>query len=420
MKNIIIQTIRVVLIIGAFNQAMALNLDSHVSNPDSLELEINYPLSINNNLEEIIKRSEYLIDSIEEQKRIESLATASAKDAANNDSLIKARLDLIGESCSIKMDYTPAVKHYIHAYAIRNSDKVSRLLGRLEFYYPIFEEYLNRYNLPVELKHLAAVESALIPTAISKSGAVGLWQFLPGTAGLFDLKINSVVDERRDIHMSTEAACKYLEYLYRIYQDWHLALASYNGGPGAVKKAIAKAGGNTNYWEIRPLMTNQMQNYVPAFIAMNYVLRYYKDFGITPTIPTVSYHDTDTLMIYKPVQFKQISSVIPISVETIEQLNPTYRKSEIPETKDGSILILPKRCIIEFIINEEKILAQETEAPRELGAKVGEKKLIKVKYGDSLHKLAIRYGCTLDDIMIWNNLKQNHQLLAGEELIVYQ
>ncbi|HKK67119.1 MAG TPA: lytic transglycosylase domain-containing protein, partial [Bacteroidales bacterium] len=225
----------------------------------------------------------------------------SAEEAANNDSLIRTRLEKLSERREIPMSFTPAVKSYIRKYAIENPEKVSAILGRSAYYYPIFDHYLHTHGLPPEIKHLAAVESALDPNAVSSSGAVGLWQFLPGSAGLFDLRMDAWLDERRDVYKSTEAACEYVSYLYRIFNDWHLALAAYNGGPGAVEKAIARAGGETNYWKLRPHMSKQMKIYVPAFIAMNYVLAYHKDFGIEAAVPSVHYHQTDTVHVTQKV-----------------------------------------------------------------------------------------------------------------------
>jgi membrane-bound lytic murein transglycosylase D len=320
------------------------------------------------------------------------------------------------------LDFNPIVKRYIKAYAIDNAEKISRILGEMQYFFPVFENYLNRYNLPPELKYLAAVESALDPNAVSKSGAVGLWQFLPGTAGLFDLEINAWVDERRDIYKSTDAACKYLEYLYRLYDDWHLVLASYNGGPGAVKKAIARANGQTNYWEISPFITTEMQNYVPAFIAMNYVIAYHEDFGIKPAIPLFSYFETDTIMVYKQLDFDKISNILPIEKEQIQYLNPIYRKSIIPSSEKSMPLVLPVNLLIDFIINIEEIYNTDIENDTEPINNILEKQkiIVDIVSGDSFHKLAIRYKCTIDDILRWNNLSEGHLLKVGEKMIIYQ
>ncbi|MDD4148878.1 MAG: lytic transglycosylase domain-containing protein, partial [Bacteroidales bacterium] len=176
--------------------------------------------------------------------------------------IYEQRINYLNELSPIKFNYNQHVQVYIEAYGLRNRDKMQLVMSKSMYYFPIFEEYLSKYGLPLELKYLAAVESALDPNAISKSGAVGLWQFMKPTADLFDLKLTSYIDERRDVFKSTDAACRYLKYLFNTFGDWQLALAAYNGGPGTVKKAIARSGGKTNYWELRPYLSNEMQNYV--------------------------------------------------------------------------------------------------------------------------------------------------------------
>jgi len=369
--------------------------------------------------EQISRRPSFLLDSILSTKLNQSRHPVFNSDAAaNNDSLIRARLSHLSEKMEIPLDYNAYVKEYIHAYALKNPDKISRILGEQLYYFPIFENYFGKYNLPPELKYLAAVESALDPVAVSKSGAVGLWQFLPGTADLFDLEINAYVDERRDAFLSTDAACRYIEYLYRIYGDWHLVLASYNGGPGAVQKAIARAGGEVNYWKLREQITGQMQNYVPAFIAMTYVMNYYHDFGIVPEIPNYSRYHVDTIQVYETIRFDQITQTLPISLDDLKYLNPVYRKDMIPATEFGHSLVLPSNLLIEFVLAFEEIRnIPSIEKP--LNTEAGKKKIVIVKKGDSLHKIAIRNSCTIDDIIKWNNISRDYQLHAGENLIIY-
>ncbi|MEA1873985.1 MAG: transglycosylase SLT domain-containing protein [Bacteroidota bacterium] len=383
--------------------------------------ELNSTYSDPNTLyfEQISQRPIDLLDSITARKPKSILHSSfNSDEAANNDSLIQARLKHLSEKMEIPLDYNVHVKAYIHAYALKNPDKISRILGEQLYYFPIFEDYFGKYNLPPELKYLAAVESALDPFAVSKSGAVGLWQFLPGTAGLFDLEINAYVDERRDAFLSTDAACRYIEYLYRIYGDWHLVLASYNGGPGAVQKAIARSGGERDYWKLREHISEQMQNYVPAFIAMTYVMNYYHDFGIVPEIPKYTRYHMDTLLVYESIGFDQISQTLPISVEKLRVLNPLYRKDLISASEYGHTLVLPLNLLIEFVIQFETI-RKNPESLDTLSTSTGEKKLVTVKPGDSLHKLAIRHFCTIDDIIKWNNISRDYQLHAGETLIIY-
>jgi membrane-bound lytic murein transglycosylase D len=343
----------------------------------------------------------------------------SAEEAAGNDSLIKVRLRKLSETREIPMTFNPAVKSYIRKYAIENPEKVSAILGRSAYYYPVFDHYLHTHGLPPELKHLAAVESALDPNAVSSSGAVGLWQFLPGSAGLFDLRMDAWLDERRDVYKSTEAACEYLSYLYRIFNDWHLALAAYNGGPGAVEKSIARAGGETNYWKIRPHVSDQMKIYVPAFIAMNYVLAYHKDFGIEAALPPVHYHQTDTVHVTQEVYLDRVAEVLEVDPAIIRELNPVYRKAVIPKSKQGYHLVLPGSLSIGYLMNSDKIAGKppsETESPD--GTEKNRIEYV-VKKGDSLHKIAIRYHCTIDEIRQWNNLPKTHPLRYNERLILY-
>lgn len=374
-----------------------------------------------NYLNFISQRSNKLLDSIYCLKTKYSIESkVSAYDAANNDSLIKTRLKHLSEKTEIPLVYNESVKNYIKAYAISNPKKIGRILGEMEYYFPIFDYYLSKYELPPELKYLAAVESALDPTAVSKSGAVGLWQFLPGTAGLFDLEINSWVDERRDVFKSTDAACRYLEYLFRIYQDWEFALASYNGGPGAVSKAIGRSDGDSDYWGLRKYMSIQMQNYVPAFIAMNYVIAYHEDFSIKVEAPLYSHYKVDTIMVFKKVSFSQISKSIDLDVLYLKYLNPRYRKSVIPASKNGSVLVLPTDLLIEFVLSQNEIFNSEEFKQKEK-KEISKLNLIsyKVNKGESLHKIAIKFQCTIEDIMLWNNLSINHVLKYGETLKIY-
>ncbi|MDA3818986.1 MAG: transglycosylase SLT domain-containing protein [Candidatus Delongbacteria bacterium] len=344
----------------------------------------------------------------------------SAYEASHNDSLIISRLEKLSRRTEIPLTYHASVKEYIQAYGLRNPQKISRILGRSAFYYPIFDHYLNTYKLPPELKHLASVESSLDPVAVSKSGAVGLWQFLPGAAGLFDLQMDAWVDERSDPHKSTDAACRYLSYLYRIFGDWHLAMAAYNGGPGAIQKAMARCGGESNYWKIRHKLSNQMQSYVPAFIAMNYVLHYHRDFNIKPAVPVCYYHQTDTLHVRKKTSLDRVAEVLDIDHAIVRSLNPVYRQGVIPENDNGCVLVLPRTESIAFILNQE-IITGEQFIPEKKATKDTKWKAIKyiVQKGDSLHKIAIEHNCTIQDIRRWNNFPKNKPLFYDEEIVLY-
>ncbi|MEA3447051.1 MAG: transglycosylase SLT domain-containing protein [Bacteroidota bacterium] len=360
-----------------------------------------------------------IVSGLEQEIQVEK--TFTAYEASHNDSLIISRLEKLSRRTEIPLTYHASVKAYIQAYGLRNPQKISRILGRSAFYYPIFDHYLNQYNLPPELKHLASVESSLDPVAVSKSGAVGLWQFLPGAAGLFDLQMDAWVDERSDPHKSTDAACRYLSYLYRIFGDWHLVMAAYNGGPGAIQKAMARCEGETNYWKIRHKLSKQMQSYVPAFIAMNYVLHYYRDFDIKPAVPIYYYHQTDTLHIKKKTSLDRITEVLDLDKSIVEHLNPVYRQGIIPENDNGCVLVLPRTESIAFILNQEIITGERFIPEKKATKKDTKRKAIKyiVQKGDSLHKIAIEHNCTIQDIRHWNDFSEGKPLFYDEEIVLY-
>ncbi|MGM0408972.1 MAG: lytic transglycosylase domain-containing protein, partial [Bacteroidota bacterium] len=240
----------------------------------------------------------------------------------------------------IELEYNERVRRYIDVYTIERREHLSKIIGLAELYFPLFEEMLDKYNLPLELKYLAIVESALDPRAVSSSAAVGLWQFKINTSTMFDLEINSYIDERCDPYKSTEAACAYLQYLYRIYNDWQLALAAYNGGPGVVRNAIIRSGGKTNFWEIQPYLPDQTNGYVPAFIAVNYVMNHYTDHNIEPVRSQFIHLDIDTVKINEEISFKRISEFIDLPVETLQYLNPAYKLDYIPKLKEGATVVL--------------------------------------------------------------------------------
>lgn len=325
----------------------------------------------------------------------------------------------------IELEYNDRVRRYIDVYTIERREHLAKIIGLAELYFPIFEEALDKYQLPLELKYLAIVESALDPRAVSSSGATGLWQFKINTSKMFDLKVNSYVDERCDPYKATEAACSYLQYLYRIYNDWQLALAAYNGGPGVVRNAIERSGGKTNFWEIHPYLPAQTNGYVPAFIAVNYVMNHYKDHNIKPIRSKFIHLDVDTVKIYKATSFKRIAEVINIPVETLQYLNPSYRKDYIPKTSEGEIVVLPNNKIRGFVRNEKAIfdksipLKNFNNVVAEAGQTTGKIKIVHdVKRGEYFHKIAIKYNCTIDDIKIWNSLPTN-ELNIGQKLDIW-
>lgn len=341
------------------------------------------------------------------------------------DLIYEYRLAELNSKTPLELEFNDAVKKYINLFSIQRRDQISKMLGLAQLYFPIFEEMLDKYELPLEIKYLAIVESALNPNARSKSGAVGLWQFLYNTSKMFNLKVTSYIDERSDPYKSTEAACKYLEYLYRTFNDWQLALAAYNGGPGAVRNAINRSGGKTTFWEIRPYLSSETQGYVPAFIAANYIMNYNIEHNIFPTEPPIYYHQVDTIMIRHSVTFNQISSYTGVPFETIKFLNPTYKQNYIPCFSDPMTLTLPSDKIDDFIKYETAIYGFNKPQPSYTtpvipnNAISSKTKIIHdVQKGEYFHKIAMNYNCTIEEILKWNNLS-SYNLNEGQKLTIW-
>ncbi len=324
------------------------------------------------------------------------------------DLMYEYHIAAIGKQSPIDYDYNQYVRRYIDIYTIERREQVSQMLGLAEMYFPLFDEYLDRYQLPLELKYLAVVESALNPMAVSKTGAVGLWQFKINTAKMFNLDVSSYVDERMDPAKSTEAACLYLQYLYRTFNNWQLALAAYNVGPGAVKNAIARSGGEKDFWKIYPNLPEAAQNYVPAFIAATYVMKNYTSHSISPAKPIISYSETDTVMVAKAVNLNVLAKSIDVPIEIVRFLNPTFKLDYIPSGSSQLTLRLPSGKTNSFIQNEGFIYENSSKPKVEELKEFADSTTLKqkvvhtVKSGDSMHKIAIIYGCTIEDIQSWN------------------
>lgn len=345
-----------------------------------------------------------------------------------SDLVYEARMAKLNAKSPIKLEYNDEVRKYIELYAVRKREQVSRMLGLAELYFPLFEEMLDKYDIPLELKYLAIVESALNPQAKSRSGAMGLWQFMYGTGKYMNMNITSYVDERCDPYRSTEAACQYLKMLYGMFGDWHLALAAYNAGPGTINKAIRRSGGKTNYWELRPYLPAETNGYVPAFIAVNYVMSHAAEHNLYLTPPKYYHNDLDTVKIKSTVTFQQISSALNIPTEEISFLNPEFKRGIIPYSGGDAYytLRLPKPQIGLFLSNESAIYAmnQQTAAMFE-SASTGPvisrqevKKVHVVKSGEHLSVVARKYNVSVKEIKDWNKLKSN-ALYKGQKLIIY-
>jgi membrane-bound lytic murein transglycosylase D len=330
------------------------------------------------------------------------------------------RIEKLDQASPIKLEYNKHVRAYIDVYTERRREHLSAIIARSELYFPMFEEYLAKYNLPLELKYLAIVESALDPTAKSSSGAMGLWQFLYNAGRMFGLNVTSYEDERCDPEKSTDAACRYLAYLYQNLNDWQLALAAYNGGIGEIQKAMERSGGKKNYWELRPYLPDQVKGYVPAFIAVNYVMNHYKSHNIKPAPIQLSYADTDTVTIYRSLTFTQIANASGASIETICMLNPSYTKEMVPAYGNPVKITLPRKNIIQFI-REEKRLNTANKPEATIGAWRQPAAITvyhTVARGEYFHSIAMKYQTTVEQIMKWNNLKSKN-LQTGQQLKIY-
>jgi membrane-bound lytic murein transglycosylase D len=335
------------------------------------------------------------------------------------DSIIRGRITLLDNQTPFSLQYNQDVRRFINMY-LRRHEMMSRMLGLAEFYFPLFEEMLDRYDMPLELKYLAIVESALNARARSRAGAQGLWQFMYNTGKIMGLEINSLVDERNDPYKSTEAACQYLGKMYNWFGDWNMALAAYNAGPGNVNKAIRRSVGKKTYWEIRPFLPRETQGYVPAFIAVNYVMTYAPEHGIKPTPAMYTYFQVDSVQIKETVSFELLSKALNIGEEQLEALNPVYRKGLIPaSTEKYNTLILPYPHMGLFLSNEDSIYslarAVISEKERNESAETVDVVIHVVRPGESLSVIAARHKVYVSQIKQWNNLRSDH-IYVGQRL----
>lgn len=367
---------------------------------------------------------ELMTESFEEyfDRYIKSDTIINTSAASLPDSVYARRLrELLSP---VQLPYNPIVKGYISRYTDGDNSLISRILSLAQYYFPLFEEELMKQEMPVELRMLPVIESALQINAVSRAGAVGLWQFITSTGKSYGLEINSLVDERRDPLSSTRAACRFLSELYDMFGDWTLALAAYNCGPGNVNKAIARAGSDCKtFWDIYDFLPRETRGYVPAFIGATYAFNYHRQHGIEYE-PSPLPLATDTLRINKVMHFEQIASTIDCPIETLRALNPQYRLDIIPANKRTYTLILPQRCIADYIAHEQEIMAKDStylkeymqpdnleKKRRQSGATV-----YRVKRGDTLGAIARRYGVSVSSLMRWNNIKSANRIREGQVL----
>jgi membrane-bound lytic murein transglycosylase D len=330
------------------------------------------------------------------------------------------------------LSYNQRVKAFIDLYALKRREMTSRMLGLSHTYFPMFEELLDKYDLPLEFKYLAVVESALNPKAKSKAGAVGLWQFMYPTGKMFKLNVTSYVDDRMDPYKSTEAACLYFKYLYGIYGNWELVMAAYNCGPGNVNKAIRRAGGKVdNYWDVWAYLPKETRSYVPAFIAVNYVMNNASAHNLFPLAPKATYFEFDTVHVKQELALEKIAEMLDVDIEHLAFLNPQYKLGIIPspDSKQQFSLNLPKDKLGVFIANEQAIYEYHQNKADELQdatkevieeKNIAQTELIthKVANGEYLGLIAQKYGVNLNDLKQWNNIKGN-DIYIGQKLTIY-
>jgi membrane-bound lytic murein transglycosylase D len=356
-----------------------------------------------------------------------------------SDSVIKYRLSLL--ESPIAMDYNEHVQGFINLYAIRKRNLTSKVLALSKYYFPMFEQILDQQKLPLEFKYLAVIESALNPRAVSVASANGLWQFINSTGKMYGLKINTLVDERRDPYKSTLAACQYFKDSYALYGDWLLVIASYNCGPGNVNKAIRRSGGKMNFWEIMPYLPKETRGYVPAFIAATYVLSYATEHNIYPMELDIKLN-VDTIHISNSTTFQKLSQITGLELSIIEDLNPAYKKGVIPWYQGSAAIVLPYEYAMKYasyranpagfipatgdsvpsdVIFDDDLIVNTPppEQPdRTAVNKPQKKKVHVVQRGDGLFKISRKFNVTVEDIRKWNNLK-NDKLVPGQKLNIY-
>ena len=338
---------------------------------------------------------------------------------------LKARLKVLNTKTPFNVEYNPGLESVIKSYLKNRRESLQRLIGLSAYYFPMFEQELDSHDIPLEIKYLAIVESALKPRAKSRVGATGLWQFMYNTGKMYGLDVSSYVDERSDPIKSTEAATKYLSKLYEIFGDWDLALAAYNSGPGNVTKAIRRSGGYQNYWNIRHNLPRETAGYLPAFLATMYIFEYAEEHGFTKAKPEFAYKETDTIRVKQMITLDQVSEVTGVDIEELQFLNPSYKLDIIPYIKDENYTLrLPRNVMGPFVNNEDQIYAyakaefDKREKPLPQFFEAESKTIYRVRSGDFLGKIARKYGVRVSQIKQWNGLRSNN-ISIGQRLTIY-
>ncbi len=423
--------------------------DSITTSKDSIiplsDKEVKKTTLLKDNLPKLIQVNDSLIE-YSSAKKIDDLWLKSMIQSPLNDSInyvldddeiysaeryhldtnvLKERLQRLDEKTPFHIEYNPHLEHVIKSYLKYRKGTFSTLIERARYFFPLFESILDKYNIPLEMKYLAIVESALKPTAESPAGAKGLWQFMYQTGKQFDLKVSSYVDERCDPYKATDAACQYLSQLYNIFNDWDLALAAYNSGPGNVSKAIRRSGGHTNYWNIRQYLPYETAGYVPAFYATLYIFEYAEEHQIKGKKSALPYFKIDSVQVKRQLTFGQIHNMLGVDIEILQFLNPQYKLDIIPYVKDRNYtLTLPIKHIGAFVSNEQRIYdyAKFEDAKREKPlpkyVEQGARIRYRIRKGDYLGKIAKRFGVSVRQIKRWNNMK-SVRIREGKHLTIY-
>jgi membrane-bound lytic murein transglycosylase D len=338
---------------------------------------------------------------------------------------LKARLKRLNARTPFNVEYNPSLESVIKGYLKHRRNSMERLMGLSHFYFPMFEQEFDNYNIPLEMKYLSIVESALKPRARSRVGATGLWQFMFATGKEYKLDVSSYVDERSDPIKSTTAAAQYLSRLFEIFGDWDLALAAYNSGPGNVNKAIRRSGGYKNYWNIRQNLPRETAGYVPAFLATMYIFEFAEEHGFKPERPAFQHIQTDTIHVKEMISLDQVAETTGVNIEELQFLNPSYKLDIIPKVQGKTyVLRLPREAVGVFTANEDKIYAfakaefNKREKPLPQLFNSDSKIRYRVRSGDYLGKIARKYGVRVSQIKRWNGLRSNN-LKIGQRLTIY-
>lgn len=345
--------------------------------------------------------------------------------------VLKERLAKLDQKTPFHIEYNPILENVIKNFLKNRRSSLQRLMNISQYYFPMFERELVKYQIPKEIKYLAIVESAMNPKATSRMGAKGLWQFMYYTGKIYGLEVNNYVDERSHPELSTQAAAQYLKKLYSVFNDWNLVLAAYNSGPGNVTKAMRRSGGKTNYWNLRPYLPNETAGYVPAFLATLYIFEYAKEHGFQVDKKTNVFFETDTVQVKRHISFKDIGDIVGMSEQEIEFFNPAYSLNIVPYIEGKKYGVrLPVEAIGIFVNNEDLIYAylDQEDSKREKilpkvvtaeQARANNHITHKVRKGETLGRIASRYGVTVSQLKKWNKLRSN-SLKVGQRIVIHK